>query len=152
MIDGVILPNLNMNNEREACCFLNEAGRCSIHEYRPGICRLFPLGRYYEKHDFKYFLQVHECKNPNKTKVKVKKWIDTPNIQENKKYIIDWHYFIDDIQEKISRIADETLIKKIDLFVLQHFFMERYSAEEDFYTQFNERLEKAKKIIETLTK
>lgn len=152
VIDGVILPNLNMKHAKEACYFLNEEGRCTIHAFRPGICRLFPLGRFYENHDFKYFLQVHECKNPNKSKVKVKKWIDTPNPQENKKFIIDWHYFIDDVQKKISKIADEALIKKVDLFILQHFFMERYSIEEDFYTQFNERLDKAKKIIGTLTK
>lgn len=152
VIDGVILPNLNMNNEREACYFLNEEGRCKVHEYRPGICRLFPLGRYYEDHDFKYFLQVHECKNPNKTKVKVKKWIDTPNLLENKKFIIDWHYFIDDVQSMIAKIADDELIKKIDLFILQHFFMERYTETEDFYEQFDLRLEKAKKIIETLMK
>lgn len=152
VIDGVILPNLNMNNEKEACYFLNEEGRCSIHSFRPGICRLFPLGRFYENHDFKYFLQIHECKNQNKTKVKVKKWIDIPNIPENKKFIIDWHYFIDDVQNMIAKITDDELIKKIDLFILQHFFMERYTETEDFYEQFNSRLEKAKKIIETLTK
>ena len=152
VIDGVILPNLNMNNEKGTCYFLNEEGRCSVHAFRPGICRLFPLGRFYENNDFKYFLQIHECKNSNRTKVKVKKWIDTPNLQENKKYIIAWHYFIDDVQKKIAQITDETLIKKIDLFILQHFFMERYSMEEDFYDQFHVRLEKAKKIIETLTK
>jgi len=84
--------------------------------------------------------------------VKVKKWIDTPNLQENKKIIIDWHYFIDDVQSTIAKIADDELIKKIDLFILQHFFMERYTETEDFYEQFNSRLEKAKKIIETLTK
>ena len=71
---------------------------------------------------------------------------------KNKKFIIDWHYFIDDVQEKISRIADEEVVKKIDLFILQHFFMERYSEEEDFYTQFQVRLEKANKIIEALAK
>jgi len=152
VVDGVILPNLNMKNAKEACYFLDEEGRCSIHAFRPGICRLFPLGRLYENHDFKYFLQVHECMNPNKTKVKIKKWIDTPNLQENKKFIIDWHYFIDDVQSMIAKIADDELIKKIDLFILQHFFMERYTETEDFYEQFNTRLEKAKKIIETLTK
>ena len=152
VLDGVILPNLNMKNAKESCHFLNDEGRCSVHAFRPGICRLFPLGRFYENHDFKYFLQVHECKNPNKSKVKVKKWIDTPNLQENKKFIIDWHYFIDDVQSMIAKIADDELIKKIDLFILQHFFMERYTETEDFYEQFNSRLEKAKKIIETLTK
>ena len=150
VVDGVILPNLKMSGEQDSCHFLNAEGRCSIHSFRPGICRLFPLGRFYENQDFKYFLQIHECKNPNKTKVKVKKWIDTPNLQENKKYILDWHYFIDDVQEKLTHIADDELIKKIDLFILQHFFMEPYHQMEDFYEQFNLRLEKAKKVIETL--
>ena len=150
VVDGVILPNLKMSGEQDSCHFLNAEGRCSIHSFRPGICRLFPLGRFYENQDFKYFLQIHECKNPNKTKVKVKKWIDTPNLQENKKYIIDWHYFIDDVQDKLTHITDDELIKKIDLFILQHFFMEPYHQMEDFYEQFNLRLEKAKKVIETL--
>ena len=75
VVDGVILPNLKMSGDRDACYFLNEEGRCAIHSFRPEICRLFPLGRFYENQDFKYFLQVHECKNPNKSKVKVKKWI-----------------------------------------------------------------------------
>ena len=151
VVDGVILPNLRMGGTSDSCHFLNDEGRCSIHGFRPGICRLFPLGRFYENQDFKYFLQIHECKNPNKTKVKVKKWIDTPNLQENKKYILDWHYFIDDVQEKLIHIADDELVKKIDLFILQHFFMEPYHQTEVFYEQFNLRLEKAKKVLETLT-
>ena len=148
VVEGVILPNLNMNHEGEKCYFLSDEGRCKIHAIRPGICRLFPLGRYYENHDFKYFLQVHECKNQNRTKVKVKKWIDTPDLEANKAFVLAWHYFIDAIQEKLRNIADENVIKKIDLFILQHFFMEPYHTEEDFYTQFNTRLEKAKKILE----
>lgn len=152
VVDGVILPNLKMSGETEACHFLNKEGRCDIHAFRPGICRLFPLGRYYEEHSFKYFLQIHECKHPNKTKVKVKKWIDTPDLQKNQQYVIDWHYFIDDVQNKLTTIADDNLVKKIDLFILQHFFMETYKESEDFYEQFQTRLAKAKTVIETLTK
>ena len=48
VVDGVILPNLKMQGAEEACAYLDGEGRCSIHPYRPGICRLFPLGRYYE--------------------------------------------------------------------------------------------------------
>lgn len=147
LVDGVILPNLKMSEDRDACSFLNEEGRCSVHTFRPGICRLFPLGRYYENHDFKYFLQIHECKHPNKTKVKVKKWIDTPDIQRNRQFIIDWHYFITDIQEQLMMLSDEQLVKKIDLFILQHFYMERYHETEDFYEQFQARLTKAKEIL-----
>ena len=46
--EGLILPNLKMQGVKERCGFLNEEGRCGIHAFRPGLCRLFPLGRNYE--------------------------------------------------------------------------------------------------------
>lgn len=67
VVDGMVLPNLKMAGEEEACLFLKD-GRCSIHGYRPGICRLFPLGRIYEENGFKYFIQVHECKKQERGK------------------------------------------------------------------------------------
>ena len=48
--DGLILPNLENGiiRDRTKMFFFNEEGRCSIHAFRPGICRLFPLGRNYD--------------------------------------------------------------------------------------------------------
>ena len=94
----MILPNLRMDPEKNCCVFLDDQGRCAIHSFRPGICRIFPLGRFYENRDFQYFLQIHECP-ANRSKIKVKKWIDTPELQENQKFIRDWHYFLKDLQK-----------------------------------------------------
>ncbi len=152
VFDGIILPNLKMNPANDACAFLNNEGRCSIHSVRPGICRLFPLGRFYENGDFQYFLQIHECKHPNRTKVKVKKWIDTPDLKENTAYILKWHDFVNKVQETLMQVADEALFKKINMFLLQQFFMEPYGETEDFYQQFYARLEKAKTVLVTLTR
>ena len=149
VFNGMIFPNLKMSGEKEACAFLNEEGRCSIHSIRPGICRLFPLGRYYENGSFQYFLQIHECKNENRTKVKVKKWIDTPDLKQNEKFILAWHDFVNEIQTKMMEISDDALFKKVNMFLLQQFFIERYN-EEDFYKQFEERLEKAKTVVNML--
>ena len=146
MYEGIILPHLNMNGPGEACAFLNEEGRCSIHAYRPGICRLFPLGRIYENGSFQYFLQVNECSNKNRTKVKVKKWIDTPDLKKNELFINQWHDFVNAVQDKINSNIDEEMIRKINLFILQHFYIEPYHVE-DFYKQFETRLAKAKAII-----
>ena len=75
--DGIILPNLKMTGTNEACSFLDTDGRCTVHAFRPGICRMFPLGRFYENHSFQYFLQVHECPKTDRSKVKIEKngWI-----------------------------------------------------------------------------
>ena len=151
VFDGMILPNLKMSGKNEACAFLNSEGRCSIHSISPGICRLFPLGRYYDENGFKYFLQIHECKNQNRTKVKVKKWIDTPDLKQNEEFILAWHDFVNEIQDKMMQVADDELFKKVNMFLLQQFFIERYHSE-DFYKQFEERLTKAKTVVKMLIK
>ena len=145
--DGLILPNLKMNSETDCCGFLNAEGRCSIHPLRPGICRIFPLGRFYEDGSFRYFLQVHECKKEPKTKVKVLKWIDTPNPGRNEQFIIDWHYFIKDMSERLES-AEESYRKTVCLYLLKNFYQNPYDENLDFYSQFYERFQEAKKVFQ----
>lgn len=147
VVDGIILPNLMMAGEEECCTFLNAEGRCSIHPFRPGICRLFPLGRYYEDRGFRYFLQVHECKKENKTKVKVRKWVDTPDLKEYEQFISDWHYLLRDIQLYLKENPDEQKRKAVTLYLLQHFYMKPYEAAEEFYGQFSQRYNEAAELL-----
>ena len=141
--DGNILPHLRMTGAKEQCVFLNREGRCSIHAIRPGFCRLFPLGRFYEDGSFKYFLQVHECPKPNKTKVKIKKWLDTPDLKRYETYICDWHYYLRDLKTRIEAHPEQ--MKGISMDVLQKFYLTPYDPTADFYTEFYERLKNAKK-------
>lgn len=166
VVDGIILPNLKMRNGTETCGFLNEQGRCSIHPQRPGICRLFPLGRYYEqeeasvaasedkggrktekkKRGFRYFLQIHECPAANKTKVKIEKWMDMPNLTRYEQFVSDWHYFLEDVQERLAAEQDEVTVKNANLFLLKLFYIKAYEPC-DFYGQFEDRLEQAKDVL-----
>lgn len=150
VVDGIILPNLTMAGDEEACSFLDSNGRCSIHSIRPGICRIFPLGRFYENHSFQYFLQVHECPKPNKSKVKIRKWIDTEYPKQYEQYISDWHYFLKDLQEHVSQTEPahiDHIVKQLSLYILNQFYRTPFAASEDFYRQFYARLEKAKEIL-----
>lgn len=142
VVDGVILPNLKMSGQQEACGFLNSQGRCSIHPHRPGICRLFPLGRYYEDGKFHYFLQVHECQKQNRTKVKVKKWIDTPDIARYETFVNDWHSFLVHMEECARRVEDGER-KQISMFILQNFYIKPYDRSIDFYQQYEARRKEA---------
>ena len=146
-VDGNILPHLRMTGKAERCVFLNEEGRCSIHGFRPGFCRLFPLGRYYENNSFRYILQIHECKKTNRSKIKVRKWIDTPDLKQYEKYICDWHYFLLDVQEVLYEAEDTQLIKNLNVYVVNRFYLKPYDAQQDFYSQFYERLEEGRNLL-----
>lgn len=147
VVDGIILPNLKMTDKTDACAFLNEQGRCGVHSFRPGFCRMFPLGRIYENHSFQYFLQVHECAMEPKSKVKINKWIGIPDIRRYEMFVTDWHYFLKKVEEIMKHFEDEASLKNITMYLLKTFYLMPYDESQDFYSQFQERLEKAEKFF-----
>ncbi len=152
VVDGVILPNLKMAGARDCCTFLNEAGRCTIHAYRPGICRLFPLGRVYEDHTFHYFLQLNACRKKNRSKIKVKKWIDMPDGRQNERFILEWHDFVREVQEFLAGKQDMETAKKVNLYILEVFYYKGWDRETSFYEQFDARLAQAGRLVEARRK
>ncbi len=147
VVDGLILPNLRMQKETEGCAFLNQEGRCRIHDVRPGICRLFPLGRLYEDRSFRYFLQVQECSCRNKSKIKVKKWIGEKDYASYEKFVIRWHYFLKDLEELLDQEGNDTLRKQASLLVLNRFYRTGWRPEDDFFLQFSNRLDRLEREL-----
>ena len=171
LVDGLILPNLKMTGNTDACSFLDENGRCSVHSFRPGFCRLFPLGRFYEDDSFQYFLQIHECPYPGKTKVKVSKWIDVADMRRYEHFISEWHYFLKTLQEYAMEHQDQTeQLRAVSMYILQQFYLAPYvpttkegmagdvilqdqepvdgeDRTEDFYQIFHIRLKEARKKL-----
>lgn len=140
LADGLILPHLQMTGATEQCSFLNEEGRCRIHEIRPGFCRLFPLGRIYENGTFRYFHQVHECSKGGKTKIKIQKWLGIPNLKQYEKFVLDWHDFLKEAGEEARRKQDSDSMKQLGMGLLYVFYRKPYDMEMDFYEQFYARL------------
>jgi Fe-S-cluster containining protein len=112
--DGLILPALKMQTdaagrEKMLCPWLDGDGRCVIHAFRPGICRLYPLGRNWENGDFSYILQVGECTHCDGSKVKIKKWLGIPDLGSYEEFCRLWHSFL----EKARQTADSLEADKI---------------------------------------
>lgn len=157
MTDGMVMPNLKMTARRmpEACGFLSAEGRCSIHDFRPGLCRLFPLGRNYEVRQvetedgvrevkgFQYFIVKDSCPKLPGTKVKIEKWLGVPNLKKNEAFLTEWHYFCRDFQEKMQELikaGEDEQVKRINLSMLELFYRKPYEKGRDFYEQFEERM------------
>ena len=159
VVDGLILPSLNMENETGICPFLSEAGRCSIHAYRPGICRLFPLGRYYHKDGFSYVLMTGECQKENRSKVKIEKWLGEPNLKAYEQFVLEWKDILTQTRQKIRETIqtfgvkektsyDEEVAmeqqKQISMELLQMYYLTPYEGA--FLDDFRTRIKKMKKI------
>ncbi|MBE5879636.1 MAG: YkgJ family cysteine cluster protein [Lachnospiraceae bacterium] len=134
---GVIVPHLQMTNDNH-CPFLNEAGRCRVHESRPGICRLFPLGRVYEGDSFQYFLQTNECVKKDRTKVRIREWLGISNLREYEAFIAQWHSHMKALQ---SHPLMESDAQALNLKHLQLFYFMPYSSVDTFLTEISKRLE-----------
>ena len=133
VVDGLILPSLNMDSTG-VCPFLNEEGRCSIHAFRPGICRLFPLGRYYHDGGFSYVLMTGECQKENRSKIKIEKWLGEPDVKSYEKFILLWKNILEQTRENIAGLSDLEEQKKLSMYLLQKYYLTPYGA--DFFAEF----------------
>lgn len=139
--DGLILPNLKMASSADGskCSFLNEEGRCSIHGFRPGICRLFPLGRNYEGEQLTYFLLKDACPAKNKSKMKVSKWLEIDGMKEYEHFLVKWHTLTKSLRQTMQTCEAEEAKQKNMLF-LQVFYFTPFD-QDDFYKSFSDRLQ-----------
>ena len=153
VVDGLIRPSMTMadtgtldeaGEPDSQCTFLSKEGRCQIHSFRPGLCRLFPLGRVYEEQGIGYILLKNECVRENRTKEKVRKWIGVTDMGSYEKYLIDWHDFICKMKEALTENSEE-VAKQANMYLLQKFYVEDFG--EDFYSAFYQRLELAKMLL-----
>ena len=158
IVDGMILPNIMEHDEtnlsrEDGCPFLDKNGRCGIHEIRPGLCRLFPLGRYYRDEDrsFRYFVQKGECTKGGSSMVKVCDWIGVPEEEKERyeAYINTWHFFLKDVSARLDMLTDRSR-DQVTRYVLQLFYVMPYQAGMDFYAQFEGRMRKAREALKPL--
>lgn len=149
LVDGLIMPCIKMNEERDGCAFLNSEGRCSIHKNRPGFCRLFPLGRIYENGSFSYFLQNQECDYKTFAKIKIKKWLNISSYQDYEKFIMHFHDLRKQFEDKFvdGQEIDEERLKQLNMNFLKIFYIMPYDINKDFYVQYYERVDE---ILKTL--
>ena len=114
MADNILLPALGKKEGQDECIFLGDDGRCTIHDWRPGICRMFPLARlYHEDGSFSYFLQEGECSRANGVKIKISKWLGVGKIADYEKAVREYHDRLVDLREACSQATSYPDIVKL---------------------------------------
>jgi len=125
LADQILLPALGKKKDSDECIFLNEEGRCAIHSFRPGICRMFPLARlYHEDGSFSYFLQEGECSHPSGVKIKISKWLEVGNAVRYEQAVRSYHDRLVQLRQACAAASAREEIVALQKDFLQHNFAE----------------------------
>ena len=151
--DGLILPHIQMKEpapgEKEGGCpWLSQEGRCQIHDDRPDLCRLFPLGRVWnEDGSFRYILQKDACVRPGKSKVEVNKWLGLTTkeqVESDRIFHERWHRLLVQMRRKMALLETDQQRSALSLYLLRNFYERRWIADDErFYRQFSIRCNQA---------
>ena len=91
-----------LSNGPKGACPLLENGRCSVHDCKPTVCALFPLGRVIIGEKFgepiedldnlqvKYMLNEHSCGSAKRVNT-VRSWLAKFGIPENDEFYLLWN-------------------------------------------------------------
>jgi len=144
-----------------ACPFL-VGKRCQIHESKPVVCALFPVGRVLvikeipregEEPEYipGYILQPTECGSLSKTNT-VRQWLEKFGIPVDDEFYLEWNAALMRISTTMRKL-EETIPAKA-LLPLQNVLVEliyvRYDTGEEFLPQFIKNAETAKKLVDDM--
>lgn len=92
------MPVLVLKERLDGSCRLLRKGRCMVHQDKPAVCALYPLGRFYDFQDdsFHYFVNPVTCQ-PNRKDGKswtLQEWLDEFKIEETEKMTRVWNRLI----------------------------------------------------------
>ena len=158
--DGLIIPNIRMIDETGSCGFLDSNGSCGIHDFRPGLCRLFPLARGFEKDKLGYFcLQDNVCP-ANKSKIRIDKWLGIKDLKKYEEFQPQWHSLKKQVQASVVEALSEQQLKgseqnaskaqAISTQFIQYFYVKPYEG--DFYEEVYSRMATFRNIIYSCTR
>lgn len=156
--DGYIGENSKMPILRakpkihDAVCPFLRKGKCSVHEVKPAVCALFPLGRATAPNgEMRYFIQNVHC-NAEKTTVKVKDWLDMFHLRESEQPAKLWGTALLRLstgKQKCKFSPEEEERLNIMLFGILYV---KYDTEKEFLPQFERNIEEAEKYFEEMTR
>ena len=75
----------------------------------------------------------------DRTKVKVSRCLDVPDVPAYEAYISRWHGFLLAVQEILETPEGKEKAKEINIAVLHTFYLTPYEEDREFYPQFYER-------------
>ena len=113
-----------LSNGPKGACPLLENGRCSVHDCKPTVCALFPLGRVAlnskdgqplkegETPEVKYILNDHSCGSAKKVNT-VRSWLAKFGIPEQDEFYLLWNKVLMSLAPAVMKLEEEKVSEPV---------------------------------------
>lgn len=144
------LPVLVLRERMDGSCSLMRKGRCAVHQDKPAVCALFPLGRFYSSED----KQFHYFKNPMSCQPSLKdgkswtlqEWLDEFRIEESENLTQAWNRLIGGLSMVTHKMKKEKISGRfLDLLLLAMYI--GYDTQEPYIEQVEQHMIALKSVF-----
>lgn len=158
--DSSQLPIVHMVpiGPQRRCPLLLEDGRCSVHDCKPTVCALYPLGRVAVFHNLedgkaeitreniriKYIINEHNCGSAKKTNT-VRSWLAQFGIPENDEFYALWNVVLANLSTVMRKLAQKNCSDEMLQILWNSIFVNLYvdfDTKRDFMPQFKDAAER----------
>lgn len=155
-----------LSNGPKGACPLLENGRCSVHDCKPTVCALFPLGRIVMGEKFgepiedldnlkvKYIINDYTCGSAKRVNT-VRSWLAKFGIDEHDEFYLLWNKVLISLTSAIMKLEKHKVSEPVlDLFwdaIYQTLYLQ-YDVAQDFMPQFQTAADKLLSLSEEIMK
>ncbi len=148
----------------ESCPLLNDR-KCSVHNAKPAVCAMYPIGRYVignseettagnlSTKSIGFIKQLTNCGDESETYT-VREWLEGFGIPLEDEYFIEWQTFLGRISKSIremeKREPTDVMDQMIQCIYIGTYL--NYDTTQEFLPQFKENSEKIIYFVEAIEK
>lgn len=107
------MPVLILKERFDGSCPLLRKGKCIVHQDKPTVCALFPLGRFYDSSagEFHYFLNSNSCQATSGAGRfwTLQDWLDKFEIEKTEKMTQAWNRLIGGIVAQTHKMRRDKI-------------------------------------------
>lgn len=145
----------------EKRCPLLEGKRCKVHEVKPTVCAMFPIGRSIRLDDKNIdtitakdtqYLFVHPNCGDKRISYTVREWLEKFDIPIEDEFYIEWNKMLSNTSLEVHRIEaklDKELMKKTWDLIFAIIYL-AYDFNDDFLEQFKRNALQLKEVLKKI--
>lgn len=143
-------------------CSLLRGNRCAVHNFKPTVCAMFPIGRMISgtkdnlqqgEKKIDYVFTAPNCGDKKETHT-VREWFEKFNIPLADEFFLEWSEVLFNIANSLcdleKHVGDKSMSLVWDL-VFKSLYMV-YETDKEFFPQFEERTQNLLRMLDMLCK